>query len=165
MKERRPLLKLKSTGEEIIPPPDPTCSLCRHIPPDFEGQVREETPLHLMSECHPLADIRRNIFGHPYPEPPYRFRVFQIVAFLREAKIPTFPMRPFLEGSTPTDLEREDRGRTQEGEELEDETDKKRAEAAAHAVRQGDRWHHTYLYLTNIDEKERERLMTRPLLY
>merc|ERR1712242_410025 len=103
------------------------------------------------------ADIRRSIFGHPYPEPPYRFRVYQIVAFLREAKIPTFPMRPFLEGSTPTDLEREDRGRTQDGEELENETDKKRAEAAAHAVRQGDRWHHTYLYLTNINEKERER--------
>ena len=82
------------------------------------------------------------------------------MAFLREAKIPTFPMLPFLEGSTPTDLEREDRGRTREGEEPEDETDKKRAEAAAHAVQQGDKWHHTYFYLTNIDEKERERLMT-----
>ena len=152
-------------GEEIIPPPDPTCSMCRHRPLDFEGQVREETPQHLMSECHTLADLRRSIFGHPYPEPPYRFRVYQIVAFLREAKIPTFPMRPYLEGSTPTDLEREGRRSNEEGEELDRRDDTERAEAAAHAVQQGDRWHHTYLYLTNIDEREREKVLARPLLY
>ena len=117
-----------------------------------------------MSECHPLADIRRSIFGHPYPEPPYRFRVFQIVAFLREAKIPTFPMRPYLEGSTPTDLDRENRRDDADGEGG-NEDNNRRAMAAAHAVQQGERWHHTYLYITNIDEKERERVMTRPLLY
>ena len=155
-------------GEEIIPPPDPTCSVCKHRPPDFEGQVREETPQHLMSECHPLAELRRSIFGVPYPEPPYRFQVYQIVAFLREAKIPSFPMRPYLEGSTPTDLEREERRVGLEEGEVNTQSngeDANRAEAAAHAVQQGDRWHHTYLYLTNIDERERERIVTRPQLY
>jgi len=151
-------------GEVIIPSPDPTCSICRHREPDYPGQVREETPLHLMSECHPLADLRRSIFGEPYPKPPYRFRVFQIVAFLREAKIPTFPMRPYLEGSTPTDLEREANREGEEGEILEDQ-EEERAKAAAEAIQQGDRWHHTYLYLTNIDETERDKVWSRPLLY
>ena len=154
-------------GEEVIDPPDPTCTKCKHQPPDYEGQVREETPTHLMSECHPLADLRRSIFGDPYPLPPYKFQVYQIVAFLREAKIPTFPMRPFLEGSTPTDLEREERaarlGQEEDSQDNEDEAI--RAEAAAHAVQQGDRWLHTYLYITNISEAERERNMARPLLY
>ena len=151
-------------GEEVIPSPNPTCSICRHRPLDYEGQIREETPFHLMSECHPLADLRRQIFGHPYPKPPYRFRVYQIVAFLKEAKIPTFPMRPYLEGSTPTDLERERRQEEEEGEVLEDQ-DQDRAKASAEAIQQGDRWHHTYLYLTNIDEREREKVWSRPLLY
>ena len=150
-------------GEEIIPPPDPSCSICKHRPLDFEGQIREETPLHLMSECHPLADLRRSIFGHPYPEPPYRFKVFQLVAFLREAKIPTFPMRPYLEGSTPTDLEREGPGGDAEEEEEPNNTN--RAEAAAHAIQQGEKYYHTYLYLTNISENERVKVHARPLLY
>ena len=154
-------------GEEVIDPPDPTCTKCKHRPPDFEGQIREETPRHLMSECHVLADLRRGIFGEPYPQPPYKFQVFQIVAFLKEANIPSFPMRPFLEGSTPTDLEREERaanlGPEEESQASGDE--KRRAEAAAHAVQQGEKWHHTYLYITNIDEKEREKIMTRPMLY
>ena len=117
-----------------------------------------------MSECHPLADLRRSIFGEPYPKPPYRFRVFQIVAFLREAKIPTFPMRPYLEGSTPTDLEREANREGEEGEVLDDQ-EEERAKAAAEAIRQGGRWHHTYLYLTNINEAERDKVWSRPLLY
>ena len=90
--------------------------------------------------------------------------MFQIVAFLREAKIPTFPMRPYLEGSTPTDLEREANREGEEGEVLE-EQEEQRARAAAEAIQQGDRWHHTYLYLTNINEAERDKVWSRPLLY
>ena len=41
----------------------------------------------------------------------------------------------------------------------------KRAEAAAHAVQQGERWLHTYLVIGNIKEAERDKVMTRPLLY
>ena len=74
-------------------------------------------------------------------------------------------MRPYQEWSTPTDLEREGRRSNEEGEELDRRDDTERAEAAAHAVQQGDRWHHTYLYLTNIDEREREKVLVRPLLY
>ena len=57
------------------------------------------------------------------------------------------------------------RNKAEEGEEELDEDNDDRAAAAAHAVQQGGRWYHTYLYVTNVDEKERERLMTRPLLY
>ena len=76
-------------------------------------------------------------------------------------------MQPYLEESTPTDLERENRAARlgQEGGSQGSEDDVNRVEAAAHAVQQGERWHHTYLYLTNINETERERILTRSLLY
>ena len=73
-------------------------------------------------------------------------------------------MRPYLEGSTPTDLERERREEEEEGEVLEDQ-DQDRAKASAEAIQQGDRWHHTYLYLTNTDGAESNRVWSRPLLY
>ena len=44
----------------------------------------------------------------------------------------------------------------EEGEVLEDQ-DQDKAEAAAEAIQQGDSWHHTYLYLNNIDKSERDR--------
>ena len=65
--------------------------------------------------------------------------------------------------STPTDLEREGRRNMEEEgeEELEGDSD----ERAVAAVQKGDKWHHTYLYLTHVDGKEREKLISRPLLY
>ena len=86
-------------GEVIIPPADPTCSMCKFDP---SQRNKEETPLHLMTECVGLAELRRDIFGRHDPEPPFRYSVHQIVAFLKQAKIPSFPMQPFLEELYPT---------------------------------------------------------------
>ena len=86
-------------GEIIIPPADPTCSMCKFDPSQKD---KEETPLHLMTECVGLSDLRREIFGTYEPEPPFNYSVHQIVSFLKEAKIPTFPMQPFLEELFPT---------------------------------------------------------------
>ena len=86
-------------GNSIIPPADPTCSMCRYDPSQAN---KEETPLHLMTECVGLKDLRRKVFGAYNPVPPFKFPVFQIVAFLKEAKIPSFPMQPFLEELFPT---------------------------------------------------------------
>ena len=46
-----------------------------------------------------------------------------------------------------------------------DDQEEERAKATAEAIQQGDRWHHTYLYLTNINEAERDKVWSRPLLY
>ena len=77
-------------GEEIIPPADPSCTLCKET-------GKEETPLHLMTECAKLAQLRLDTFGTHEPRPPFRFPVYKIVSFLKQAKIPSFPMQPFLE--------------------------------------------------------------------
>ena len=90
-----------SNGEAIIPPADPTCTMCKFDP---SQKNKEETPLHLMTECVGLWRLRQDIFGKHNPTPPFRFPVHQIVAFLKEAKIPTFPMQPYLEELYPTAL-------------------------------------------------------------
>ena len=87
-------------GEAIIPPADPSCSMC---PKDDPSRSKmEETPLHLMTECKGLWRLRLDTFGTEYPEPPFKFPVYQIVSFLKQAKIPSFPMQPFLEELYPT---------------------------------------------------------------
>ena len=69
--------------------------------------------------------------------------------------------------SAESDAEREERlARQGQGEDSQESVDEvKRAEAAAHAVQQGERWLHTYLVIGNIKEAERDKIMTRPLLY
>merc|ERR1712115_146918 len=87
-------------GMAIIDAPDPTCDRCH------KG---EETPLHLLSECEALGDLRRSIFGReklvgPGEIPDFSdLRVYQIVAFFREAKFDTLTMHPFLAQYLPTD--------------------------------------------------------------
>merc|ERR1711884_206974 len=44
---------------------------------------------------------RLNIFGKEDPQPPFQFPVYKIVAFLKQANIPSFPMQPFLEEQFP----------------------------------------------------------------
>ena len=88
-----------SRGEEIIPPSDPTCTMCKFDP---SQKNKEETPLHLMTECVGLWKTRLDIFGRHDPRPPFKYSVFQIVAFLKAANIPSFPMQPFLEELSPT---------------------------------------------------------------
>ena len=69
---------------------------------DPSQKNKEEEPIHLMTECVGLWKTRLDIFGRHDPQPPFRFSVFQIIAFLKEANIPSFPMQPFLEELSPT---------------------------------------------------------------
>ena len=86
-------------GGLIIPVSSATCRRCG---------IGEEKPEHLMSECVDLAPLRLRIFAHPFPEPPYTdFKVFQIVAFLREVKLQSLEMRPYLEEYDPASLPEE----------------------------------------------------------
>ena len=63
-----------------------------------------------MTHCTRLAPLRLRIFGHPFPKPPYTdFKVYQIVAFLKEAKLPSLEMQPFLEQYDPTSIPEEAR--------------------------------------------------------
>ena len=63
-----------------------------------------------MTHCEKLTRLRLNIFGHPNPLPPYDdFKVYQIVAFLKEAQLPSLEMRPYLEEYNPTDIPEEAR--------------------------------------------------------
>ena len=136
---------LDDNGEEVIPPSDPTCRRC--------GKG-EEKPEHLMTHCEPLADLRRSIFGHPFPEPPYDdFKVYQLVAFLKQSKLPSLEMRPYLEQYDPTSIPEEARPTPPapivDGAEpiSSDEDDNSAARRAAEVA--GGKLLHNYLYTTN----------------
>ena len=91
----------KVEGELIIPISSALCRRCG---------TAEEKPEHLMSDCVDLAAIRLRIFAHPFPRPPYtNFKVFQIVAFLKEVKLQSLEMRPFLEEYIPANIPEEAR--------------------------------------------------------
>ena len=87
-------------GYAIIDAADPSCSRCK---------VGEETPLHLLSECEALGDLRRAIFGRenlvgPGEIPDFTsLKPYQIISFFREAKFDTITMHPFLAQYLPTD--------------------------------------------------------------
>ena len=88
-------------GELIIPVSSALCRRC--------GEA-EEKPEHIMSDCKDLAALRLRIFAHPFPKPPYTdFKVFQIVAFLKEVKLQSLEMRPFLEEYNPANIPEEAR--------------------------------------------------------
>ena len=92
-------------GNAIIDAPDPTCSRC-----DAGG---EETPLHILTECEALGDLRRAIFGKwelvaPGETPDFSdIPVHQVVSFFREAKFETLVMRPFLQEYYPAKLNKD----------------------------------------------------------
>merc|ERR1712115_763483 len=77
-----------------------SCSRCKN---------GEETPLHLLSECEPLGDLRRKIFGRadlvgPGEIPDFsEFKAYQLISFFREAKFDTLTMHPFLAQYLPTE--------------------------------------------------------------
>ena len=163
-------------GNSIIPPADPTCSMCKYDPSQAN---KEETPLHLMTECVGLKDLRRKVFGAYNPVPPFKFPVFQIVAFLKEAKIPSFPMQPFLEELFPTaptgvpdpdpvpdpqpspqnpppSPDTEVTGGAHPGRQIDD------PEISSYP--EGDKWFHTYLYISNppLKPHQEKRLLEKP---
>ena len=177
-------------GEDIIPPADRSCTMCKHDPSQSD---KEETPLHLMSECIGLYRLRLNIFGKEDPQPPFQFPVYKIVAFLKQANIPSFPMQPFLEEqfpAAPTGIQDPDpnppphhpqhtRSPSTEGTDsptsahTQTPTSSRRDDQNHNPSTNpdGDRWHHTYLYISNPlpkPHKEKEMLKnirSRPLRY
>ena len=91
----------REDGEEIIPVSSAICRRCG------DG---EEKPFHLMSVCKNLAALRLRIFAHPFPSPPYtNIKLFQIIAFLKEVKMPSLEMRPLLEEYNPASIPEEAR--------------------------------------------------------
>ena len=75
-----------SDGNAIIDAADPKCSRCN---------IGDETPLHLLSECEPLGDLRRRIFGREDLVGPgeisdfSEFKAYQIISFFKEANFDT----------------------------------------------------------------------------
>ena len=124
-----------------------------------------------MTECVGLWQQRLKIFGTHNPKPPFRFPVYKIVAFLREAKIPTFPMQPYLEEqypTTPTEIENTPDGNNNAN----DPAAPPSPDTPINPMfPEGDKWFHTYLYISNMPlkpNKERELLNKqhmRPLRY
>ena len=174
-------------GEVIIPPADPSCTMCKFDPSQHD---KEETPLHLMTECIGLYKLRLDIFGKEDPRPPFQFPVYKIVSFLKQAKIPSFPMQPFLEEqfpaaptgfpdpdpNTPPSNPQNHRSPSTEGTNPPNTsapTSSRRNDTNQHTSRypDGDRWHHTYLYTSNPPpkpHKEKEMLKNiraKPLRY
>ena len=132
-------------GEDIIPLPDPTCRRCG---------VGKEDPEHVMSICPNLATTRLEIFGHPFPEPPYvDVKVYQLVAFLKEIQLPSLEMRPFLEEYNPTSIPEEARPTPPppivEGAEPISEDDDLDTAATKAAEAAGGRLLHNYLVTSN----------------
>ena len=171
-------------GEVIIPPADPTCSMCKFDP---SQKNKEETPLHLMTECVGLYDLRHQIFGVHNPEPPFNFSVHQIVAFLKEAKIPTFPMQPFLEElypaapsgipdptpHTPTHQPPTHLAQLSPSTEVTGilHQNSGNANSTEQQYPEGEKWYHSYLYISNPqpkphqEKKLRKQIHMRPLRY
>ena len=69
--------------------PITTCLLC--------GQD-EETSYHIMTECQRLNTVRMSVFGREDFQPPYdNIPVYKLVSYLRDVKLKSLEMRPFIE--------------------------------------------------------------------
>ena len=75
--------------EGIIDSPIASCTLC--------GKD-EESSFHIMTECEKLNRIRLNVFGREDILPPYTdIKVYKLVSFLKDVKLKSLEMRPFVE--------------------------------------------------------------------
>ena len=69
--------------------PIASCSLC--------GQD-EESSYHIMTECQRLATTRVGVFGREDILPPYdNIPVYKLISYLRDVKLKSLEMRPFIE--------------------------------------------------------------------
>ena len=58
----------------------------------------EESSFHIMTECEKLNRIRLNVFGREDILPPYtNIKVYKLVSFLKDVKLKSLEMRPFVE--------------------------------------------------------------------
>ena len=69
--------------------PIAVCSLC--------GKD-EESSFHIMTECPRLATARVGVFGRGVVRPPYTdIPVYKLISYLRDVKLKSLEMRPFIE--------------------------------------------------------------------
>ena len=69
--------------------PMATCSLCG---------LDEETSAHIMTDCPRLVDARIGVFGKEEILPPYdNIPVYKLVSYLKDIKLKSLEMRPFIE--------------------------------------------------------------------
>ena len=58
----------------------------------------EETSYHIMTECQRLNTVRMSVFGREDFQPPYdNIPVYKLVSYLRDVKLKSLEMRPFIE--------------------------------------------------------------------
>ena len=58
----------------------------------------EESSFHIMTECEKLNNIRLSVFGREDILPPYtNIKVYKLVSFLKDVKLKSLEMRPFVE--------------------------------------------------------------------
>ena len=83
------LENMEEEFEGIIDSPIASCTLC--------GKD-EESSFHIMTECEKLNRIRLNVFGREDILPPYtNIKVYKLVSFLKDVKLKSLEMRPFVE--------------------------------------------------------------------
>ena len=98
--ELRRLEQHEGLGEDVefheAMDPVTACSLC--------GED-EETSYHIMTECPVLATTRVSVFGKDEILPPYdNIPVYKLISYLRDVKLKSLEMRPFVEEFKATEL-------------------------------------------------------------
>ena len=128
--------------------PIATCSLC--------GQ-KEESSHHIMTECPKLNTIRVGVFGREDILPPYdHIPLYKLVSYLKDVKLKTLEMRPFVEEYTTTQLPEQmpDWAKVQGND---DSSDDELQADTRYARECGDKLLHQYLYQKYSAKKVRSQ--------
>merc|ERR1712141_899376 len=116
--------------------PIASCSLC--------GEKEESSP-HIMTECPNLGTTRVRIFGREDIIPPYdEIPTYKLISYLREVKLKSLEMRPFVEEYKADELPERmpDWARIND---FEDSSDDEIQADTRYAKECGDKWLHQYL--------------------
>ena len=132
--------------------PIATCSLC--------GED-EESSYHIMTECQKLGTIRMSVFGKEEILPPYdNIPVYKLISYLKDVKLKSLEMRPFIEEFKATELPE----RMPDWARVNDNTDSSDDELQAdqrYAQAEGDKLLHQILYQKYSAKKVRTKNQTR----
>ena len=132
--------------------PIATCSLC--------GED-EESSYHIMTECQKLGTIRMSVFGKEEILPPYdNIPVYKLISYLKDVKLKSLEMRPFIEEFKATELPE----RMPDWARVNDNTDSSDDELQAdqrYAKAEGDKLLHQILYQKYSAKKVRTKNQTR----
>ena len=128
------------------------CSLC--------GQG-EESSYHIMTECPVLLNTRMGVFGKEKIVSPYTdIPVYKLISYLKDVKLKSLEMRPFIEEFKATELPE----RMPDWAKVNDNTDSSDDELQAdrrYAQAEGDKLLHQFLYQKYSAKKIRTKNQTR----